>query len=180
MFGGAIHIPGVRYVDFLMPGIFVQTVCFGAQNTGVGLATDLQTGLIERFRSLPMARSAVLAGRTAADAVRNVFVISLMVAVGYAVGFRFGGACRLRGAPWAQEFTLPRRPAFAQLLLHPLLDLRLADRLQGFPHQFGTHRGRQHRQQQHGGAHLPTFKGRSIEKAIDITTELDFQPTDAA
>jgi len=88
VFGGAIHIPGVRYVDFLMPGIFVQTVCFGAQNTGVGLATDMQTGLIERFRSLPMARSAVLGGRTLADMVRNAFVIVLMVAVGYLVGFR--------------------------------------------------------------------------------------------
>jgi ABC transporter DrrB family efflux protein len=99
VFGGAIHVPGVRYVDFLMAGIFVQTVTFGAMNTGVGLATDLQTGLIERFRSLPMARSAVLAGRTIADAVRNLFVIFLMVIVGFAVGFRvhtgpleFGGA----------------------------------------------------------------------------------------
>jgi ABC-2 type transport system permease protein/oleandomycin transport system permease protein len=88
VFGGAIRIPGVRYVDFLMAGIFVQTVVFGAMNTGVGLATDLQTGIIERFRSLPMARSAVLAGRTLADAVRNLFVIILMVAVGFAVGFR--------------------------------------------------------------------------------------------
>ena len=88
VFGGAIRVPGVRYVDFLMAGIFVQTVTFGAMNTGVGLAMDLQTGLIERFRSLPMARSAVLAGRTIADAVRNLFVIALMVIVGFAVGFR--------------------------------------------------------------------------------------------
>src|SRR5205085_8701230 len=57
VFGGAIRVPGVRYVDFLMAGIFVQTVTFGAMNTGVGLAMDLQSGLIERFRSLPMARS---------------------------------------------------------------------------------------------------------------------------
>jgi ABC-2 type transport system permease protein/oleandomycin transport system permease protein len=102
VFGGAIHVPGVRYVDFLMAGIFVQTVTFGAMNTGVGLAMDLQSGLIERFRSLPMARSAVLAGRTIADAVRNLFVIFLMVLVGFAVGFRvhtgpleFGGAVLL-------------------------------------------------------------------------------------
>jgi ABC-2 type transport system permease protein/oleandomycin transport system permease protein len=88
VFGGSIQIPGVSYVDFLMPGIFVQTVCFGATNTGVGLATDMQTGLIERFRSLPMARSAVLAGRVLADTVRNVFVIALMVSVGVLVGFR--------------------------------------------------------------------------------------------
>jgi ABC-2 type transport system permease protein/oleandomycin transport system permease protein len=89
VFGGAIRpIAGVRYVDFLMAGIFVQTVTFGSVNTGVGLATDLQTGLMERFRSLPMARSAVLAGRTVADALRNLFVIVLMVAVGFLVGFR--------------------------------------------------------------------------------------------
>jgi ABC-2 type transport system permease protein len=89
VFGGAIApIPGVSYVDFLMAGIFVQTVTFGSMNTGIGLATDLQTGLIERFRSLPMARSAVLAGRALADVVRNLFVIVLMVAVGFLVGFR--------------------------------------------------------------------------------------------
>jgi ABC transporter DrrB family efflux protein len=89
VFGGAIApIPGVRYVDFLMAGIFVQTVTFGSVNTGIGLASDMQTGLIERFRSLPMARSAVLAGRAMADVVRNLFVIILMVAVGFLVGFR--------------------------------------------------------------------------------------------
>lgn len=91
VFGGAISSslpPGVDYVDFLMPGIFVQTVAFGAVGTAVGMATDLSTGLIERFRSLPMARSAVLGGRTLADAVRNSFVIMLMVAVGWLVGFR--------------------------------------------------------------------------------------------
>ena len=71
VFGGSIHVPGVRYVDFLMAGIFVQVVTFGAMNTGVGLAEDLQKGLIERFRSLAMARSAVLAGRAIADTVRN-------------------------------------------------------------------------------------------------------------
>jgi ABC-2 type transport system permease protein/oleandomycin transport system permease protein len=88
VFGGAIRVPGVSYVDYLMPGIFAQTVAFGAINTGVGLATDLGTGLIERFRSLPMARSAVLAGRTVADVLRNVLVVTLMSVVGFAVGFR--------------------------------------------------------------------------------------------
>src|SRR5919106_1534519 len=83
VFGGAIRVPGVPYVDYLMPGVFAQTVAFGAMNTAIGLASDLNTGLIERFRSLPMARSAVLAGRTLADAVRNVLVVSLMAAVGY-------------------------------------------------------------------------------------------------
>lgn len=81
-------IPGVAYVDFLLPGVFVQVAVFGAMNTAIGLASDVQTGLLERFRTLPMARSAVLAGRTIADLVRNVFVVSLMIGVGFAVGFR--------------------------------------------------------------------------------------------
>ncbi len=88
VFGGAIRVPGVRYVDYLMPGIFAQTIAFGSIQTGVGLAEDLGKGMIERFRSLPMARSAVLAGRTVADLVRNLFVFTLMLAVGFAVGFR--------------------------------------------------------------------------------------------
>lgn len=88
VFGGAVQVPGVRYVDYLMPGIFVQTVVFGAVGTAVGLAEDLRSGLVERFRSLPMARSAVLVGRTTADLTRNVFVVSLMAVVGFLVGFR--------------------------------------------------------------------------------------------
>jgi ABC-2 type transport system permease protein len=91
VFGGALSRslpPTVPYVDFLMPGIFVQTVAFGATAIAVGMAADLQSGIIERFRSLPMARSAVLAGRTVADLVRNSFVIGLMLVVGFAVGFR--------------------------------------------------------------------------------------------
>jgi ABC transporter DrrB family efflux protein len=92
VFGGAIKLPpGLSYVDYLMPGIFVQTVVFGSTQTGVGLAEDLAGGMIERFRSLPMARSAVLAGRTLSDTVRNVFVVLLMTGVGIAVGFRFHG-----------------------------------------------------------------------------------------
>jgi ABC transporter DrrB family efflux protein len=75
-------------VDFLMPGIFVQTVTFGALTTGVGLAEDLQKGLIDRFRSLPIARSAVLVGRTWADLVRNFFVVVLMALVGFLVDWR--------------------------------------------------------------------------------------------
>ena len=88
VFGGAITIPGVSYVDYLMPGIFIQTAVFGSIGTAVGLATDLNTGFLERFRSLPMARSAVLAGRTLADLTRNLFVVTIMVAIGFAVGFR--------------------------------------------------------------------------------------------
>jgi ABC transporter DrrB family efflux protein len=88
VFGGAIRVSGGRYVDYLMPGIFVQTVVFGATNTAIGLAADVKSGLLERFRSLPMARSAVLTGRTVADLARNVFVVALMAAVGFLVGFR--------------------------------------------------------------------------------------------
>jgi len=87
VFGGAIKVPGVPYVDFLMPGVFVQTVTFGSLQTGIGLADDLQKGLIDRFRSLPMARSAVLVGRTLADLLRNVFVVLLMCAMGFLVGW---------------------------------------------------------------------------------------------
>jgi ABC-2 type transport system permease protein/oleandomycin transport system permease protein len=80
--------PGESYVNYLMPGIFAQTVAFGAITTAVGLSEDLGKGLVDRFRTLPMARSAVLAGRTLADLVRNVGVVLLMVAMGYLVGFR--------------------------------------------------------------------------------------------
>lgn len=88
VFGGAIHVTGVSYVDFLIAGVFVQSVSFGSIATAVGLADDLHTGLIERFRALPMARSAVLAGRTAADTLRNIIVLAILTGVGYAVGFR--------------------------------------------------------------------------------------------
>jgi ABC-2 type transport system permease protein len=91
VFGGAfdrILPPNVPYVDFLMPGIFVQTAIFSALQTGVGLADDLQKGLIDRFRSLPMARSAVLAGRTAADTFAIVFQVLLMLVVALLVGYR--------------------------------------------------------------------------------------------
>jgi ABC-2 type transport system permease protein/oleandomycin transport system permease protein len=89
VFQGAIHTPGVRYVDYLMPGILVLAVAFGSPNTGVGLAEDLTTGMLDRFRSLPMARPALLAGRTLADAIRNLFVVLVMITVGALVGFRF-------------------------------------------------------------------------------------------
>jgi len=94
VFGGAVRgsLPGgVKYVDFLLPGIFVQSVAFRATQTAVGLAEDLERGVVDRFRSMPMARSAVLLGRTVADLVRNVLIIGLMIVVGYVVGFRFHG-----------------------------------------------------------------------------------------
>jgi ABC-2 type transport system permease protein/oleandomycin transport system permease protein len=88
VFGGAIRVPGGEYVNFLMPGIFVQTMAFGGITTGIGLAEDMQSGLIDRFRSLPMASSAVLTGRTVADLGRNLLTIAIMLVVGFAVGFR--------------------------------------------------------------------------------------------
>ncbi len=87
-FGGAIHVPGVDYVDYLMPGIFAQSVCFGAIGTAVGLSADLRSGLLVRFRTLPMARIAVLGGRTLADLARNLVVVAVMIGVGFAAGFR--------------------------------------------------------------------------------------------
>lgn len=92
VFGGAIMSGNANYIDFLLPGILVQSVIFGAMQTGVGLTEDLAKGLIDRFRSLPMARSAVLAGRTLADMMRNIFVILLMFVVGFAIGFRPEGS----------------------------------------------------------------------------------------
>lgn len=92
VFGGAITGVGPNYANYLMAGIFVQTVIFGATTTGVGLAQDLEKGLIDRFRSLPMAKSAVLTGRTIADLVRNLFVVIVMLVVGLIVGFRPSGS----------------------------------------------------------------------------------------
>jgi ABC-2 type transport system permease protein/oleandomycin transport system permease protein len=89
VFGGAISTPGYDYVDFLMPGIIVQTMSFGGFVTALGLAEDLKKGLIDRFRSLPIARSAVLAGRTLADVVTNTISLAIMLVVGLLVGFSF-------------------------------------------------------------------------------------------
>ncbi len=99
VFGGAIAIKGTTYVNYLMAGIFAQTVIFGSTTTGIGLANDIQKGLVDRFRSLPMAKSAVLTGRTLSDLVRNVFVVIVMWIVGLLVGFRpEGGFLYLLGA----------------------------------------------------------------------------------
>lgn len=94
VFGGAIGntIPDVadgNYLNFLLPGLLVQISTFGAGQTAIGLTEDLSNGVIGRFRSLPMARSAVLAGRTLADLLRNAVVITLMIVVGFAIGYRF-------------------------------------------------------------------------------------------
>lgn len=88
VFGSAIDIPGVDYKSFLMGGIFVQTMIFGASITGSSLAEDLQKGVMDRFRSLPMARSAVVIGRTAADVGNNIVTITIMSITGLIVGWR--------------------------------------------------------------------------------------------
>jgi ABC transporter DrrB family efflux protein len=96
VFGGAIAVPGdVSYIDFLIPGILVQTVMFGSTNTATGLTEDLAAGVIDRFRSLPMARGAVLGGRTFADLVRSAAVNTLMIFVGFLIGFRPDGIPQL-------------------------------------------------------------------------------------
>jgi ABC-2 type transport system permease protein len=89
VFGSAISAgPGIGYREFLIPGIFAQTVIFGATITGAGLAEDMQKGIIDRFRSLPMSRSAVLVGRTTSDVLNNVLVITIMSITGLLVGWR--------------------------------------------------------------------------------------------
>lgn len=92
VFGGSIDIPGGNYREFLIAGIFAQTVVFGATFTGSGLAEDLQRGLINRFRSLPMSRSAVVAGRTASDVVYNALSLAMMSLAGLVVGWRIRGS----------------------------------------------------------------------------------------
>ena len=89
VFGGAIKTPGFSYADFLIPGIIVQNIAFGGFVTALGLNEDLHKGLIDRFRSLPMARSAVLAGRTLADVVTNALSAAILIATGLAIGFSF-------------------------------------------------------------------------------------------
>ena len=96
VFGGAIGAhgaaPGGKYINFLLPGIFAQVVLFGAINTGIGLADDMGKGVVDRFRSLPMSRAAVMGGRTVADMIRNLVVITILLVVGSLYGFRFGGS----------------------------------------------------------------------------------------
>jgi len=91
VFGGSISVPGFSYNQFLMPGIFAQTVVFGTTFTAVGVAEDLQKGFIDRLRSLPISQSAVLIGRTFSDLIRNMVTFAVMLAVAFAIGFRFDG-----------------------------------------------------------------------------------------
>jgi ABC transporter DrrB family efflux protein len=90
VFGGAIYVPGYpHYVDYLIPGIVVQTVLFGGSSTAVGLADDLASGMTDRFRSLPIHRGAILAARTLGDLLRLTYTVGLVIAIGLLVGYRF-------------------------------------------------------------------------------------------
>jgi ABC transporter DrrB family efflux protein len=88
VFGGAINTGRISYVNYMLPGIIVMTAVFGSLTTGIGLSEDLSTGVVDRFRSLPIARSAVLLGRTAADLATNFVTLIVMLLIGVAVGFR--------------------------------------------------------------------------------------------
>ena len=125
VFGGAIQTPGYDYVDFLMPGIIVQSIAFGGFVTALGLSEDLKKGLIDRFRSLPMSRAAVLAGRTLADVALNCLSLVVLLGVGIIAGFNFqtrprprscSGSCccccsatRSRGSSRWSACSRPRR-----------------------------------------------------------------------
>jgi ABC transporter DrrB family efflux protein len=89
VFGGAIRTPGYSYVDYLIPGIIVQNIAFGGFVTAIGLNEDVHKGLVDRFRSLPMARAAVLAGRTLSDIVTNALSIAILLITGVIIGFGF-------------------------------------------------------------------------------------------
>lgn len=89
VFGGAINTGGVDYIQFLLPGFLVQTVVFGSTQTSVGIAEDISKGIIDRYRSLPIARSAFFNGRIISDALRYAMVLLLMIGIGSAMGFRF-------------------------------------------------------------------------------------------
>jgi ABC transporter DrrB family efflux protein len=89
VFGGSIHVPGASYVDFLVPGILVLSVAFGIANTALGLSDDLESGMLDRFRSQPVSRPALLLGRAVFDTLRNILALLVALAVGHALGFRF-------------------------------------------------------------------------------------------
>jgi ABC transporter DrrB family efflux protein len=93
VFGGLVErVTGTAYIQYLLPGVVVMNVLFGASITSAGFAEDLQGGILDRFRSLPMSRSAVLVGRTVADLTRNALAIAIVVLVGFGLGFRFHGS----------------------------------------------------------------------------------------
>ena len=122
VFGGSIHIPGKSYINYLLPGVFVTATLMGA-TTAVGMATDLSGGMIDRFRSLPIARSAVLAGRCIADLVRSILVVGIVLVVGLILGFRFHNG--VQGAVGA--FAMVLAAGFAFICLYALIGLVVKD-----------------------------------------------------
>src|SRR5262245_45776039 len=99
VFGGAIHVPNGSYIDFLLPGILVQTATFSGLNTGLAVAEDLRNGLMDRFWSLPMSRFTVVIGRIVADTLLSALAVVVMIGVGTLIGFRFhAGAVEALGA----------------------------------------------------------------------------------
>ncbi|MGH2533268.1 MAG: ABC transporter permease [Thermomicrobiales bacterium] len=119
VFGGAIETDSGSYVNFLIPGILIQTMFFGGMYTAVGLATDIRKGVVDRFRSLPMARSAVIAGRTMSDMVRNVIGSVVTLSVGFAIGFRPDGSA----VDWVAAIGLVLLISFAMSWVGAVLGL---------------------------------------------------------
>jgi ABC transporter DrrB family efflux protein len=120
VFGGSIHVPGYHsYVDYLVPGVLVQTVLFGGSSTAVGLADDLSKGITDRLRSLPTHRGAILAARTLGDLIRLTYTVALLIGIGLLVGFRFhaGPLPVLAGIGIALLFGYACSWAFAVLAL---------------------------------------------------------------
>ena len=164
--GGAINIPGVSYVDYVVPAIFLEAVLIGGMTTSISLAEDLKSGIIDRFRSLPMSRSAVLAGRTLADLCRSVLSLTIMIGLGVAVGFRFQG-------------SVPRHPR-RHGLARPRLRLRLFVALRGHrPRHQGSRdcpggghpallrprvRQQRHRAHQHDAGLAPAVRPQSADQ----------------
>ena len=149
VFGGAIATPGLEYVDFLMPGIIVQSMVFGGFVTALGLADDLKKGLIDRFRSLPMWGPAVIAGRILADVGTNVIQLIIMFSVGFLAGFRFHASWREVvagiGAPAADRLRVlvgVRVHRVERLVPGGLERLRLHDPLPDHVRLFGLRAGR--------------------------------------
>lgn len=142
LFGGAIVIPGTSYVNYLMAGALVQSAVLGSASTGVGVANDLQRGLIDRFRTLPMAQSAVLAGRVLADLIRGLCIILVTWIIGLLVGFRPEGAVlawmAASGLVLLTSFVFSWFAAMVGLLLHSPEAVAQAGLIWILPFVFGS------------------------------------------
>lgn len=146
VFGGALGSSGAalhgKYINYLLPGIMTQVVLFGGLQTGIGLARDMNSGIVDRFRSLPMSRAAVLTGRTVADTLRNVVVIAIMIAYGSVLGFRFsngfGHAAEMVGLLLLFGFAFSWFSAFIGLAVKDEETAQLAGFVTVFPLTFAS------------------------------------------